>query len=62
MSTRVAKLSTRKKWFRYGNKIRDNKCFVAATKTLTDATKRFVDRTKHFVVSTKYFCYPCFKK
>jgi len=37
-----------KKWFCYGNKIRDNKYskfFVAATKNFSAATKRFVDRT-----------------
>jgi len=51
-----------KKWFCYGNKIRDNeKFFVAATKNFAAATKRFVDRTEHFVV-TKNFCYPVFNK
>ena len=45
-----------KKWFCYGNKIRDNKVFVAAIKNFAAATKHFVDRTKHFVVVTKYFC------
>ena len=52
-----------KKWFCYGNKIRDNKYFffVAATKNFVVATKRFVDRTKDFVVA-KYFCYPYFNK
>jgi len=59
-----------KKWFCYGNKIRDNffivvaatKNFAAATKGFVAATKRFVDRGKHFVVVTKYFCYPYFNK
>ena len=53
-----------KKWFCYGNKIRDNKneFFVASTKNFAAATKRFVYRTKHFVVVTKYFCYPYFNK
>jgi len=51
-----------KKWFSYGNKIRDNIFFVAATKNFAAATKRFVDRAKHFVVVTKYFCYPYFNK
>ena len=52
-----------KKWFCYGNRIRDNKIFfLAATKNFAAATKRFVDRTKHFVVVTKYFCYPYFNK
>jgi len=52
--------AARKKWFCYGNKIRDDKgIFVAATKNFAAATKRFVDRTKHFVV-TKYICYPYF--
>jgi len=45
-----------KKWFCYGNKIRDNNgIFFASTKNFAAATKRFVDRTKHFVVVTKYF-------
>jgi len=50
-----------KKWFCYGNKIRDI-FFVAATKNFAAATNRFVDRTKHFFVVTKYFCYPYFNK
>jgi len=44
---------TRKKWFCYGNKFRDNKYFffaAAATKNFAAATKRFVDRTKHFLL------------
>jgi len=56
-------MTSREKWFCYGNKIRDNKkIFVAATKHFAVGTKRFVDRTKHFVVVTKYFCYPYFNK
>jgi len=51
-----------KKWFSYGNKIRDNFFFVTATKNFAAATKRFVDRTKHIVVVTKYFCCPYFNK
>jgi len=52
-----------KKWFYYGNKIRDNKkCFVASTKNFAAAIKRSVGRNKHFVVVTKYFCYPYFNK
>jgi len=52
-----------RKWFCYGNKIKDYKYFfVAATKHFAAATKRFVDRTKHFLVVTKYFCYPYFNK
>jgi len=51
-----------KKWFCYGNKIRDNKFFVAAPKNFAAATKRFADKTEHFVVVTKYFCYPYLKK
>jgi len=52
--------AARKKWFCYGNKIRDNKSFFffATTKNFAAATKRFVDRTKHLVVVTKYFSYP----
>jgi len=46
---------TRKKWFCYGNKIKDNNFFFAATKNFAAATKLFVDRTKHFFVVTKYF-------
>jgi len=57
------RLRTRKKWFCYGNKIRDNKeIFGAATKNFAAATKRFVDRNKHFVVVTNIFCYPYFNK
>jgi len=44
-----------KKWFWYGNKMRNKNIFVAATKNFAAATKRFVDRTKHF-------CYPYFNK
>jgi len=51
-----------KKWFCYGNKIRQQIFFVAATNNFAAATKRFVDRTKHFVVVSKYFCYPYFNK
>jgi len=53
-----------KKWFCYGNKIRDKIIFffVAATKNFAAATKRFVNRTKHFVFVTKYFCYPYLNK
>ena len=52
-----------KKWFCYGNKIRDkHKIFVTATKNFAAATKRFVDRTKHFAAVTKFFCYPYFNK
>jgi len=53
-----------KKWFCYGNKIRNNKCFffIAATRNLAAATKRLVDRTKHLVVVTKYLCCPYFNK
>jgi len=59
---RLGEIPDGKKWFCYGNKIRDNTFFVAATKNFAATTKRFVDRTKHFVVVTKYFCYPYFKK
>ena len=62
----IAKYTTAhgKKWFCYGNKIRDNKYFFSLLqpKSFAAATKRFVDRTKHFVVVTKYFCYPYFNK
>jgi len=52
-----------KKWFCYGNKIRDNKIFfLAATKNFAAATKHFVVITEHFVVVTKYFCCPYFDK
>jgi len=55
--------SAQKKWFSYGNKIRDDKkIFVSVTKNFAAATKRFVDRTKHFVVVTKYVCYSYFNK
>ena len=55
--------STRKKWLRYGNKIRDNKRILCCfNQNFAAATKRFVDRTNHFVVVTKYFFYPYFNK
>jgi len=56
---------SQKKWFCYGNKIRDNKYFfffVAATKILAAAIKRFVDRIKPFAVVTKYICCPSYHK
>jgi len=46
-------LALKKKWFCYGNKIRETIFFVAATKNFAEAIKRFVDRTKQFVVVTK---------
>ena len=56
-------VSTRKKWFCYGNKIRDNKwIFCCCNQSFAAATKRVVDRTKHVVVVTKYFCSPYFNK
>jgi len=51
----------KKKRFCCGNKIKDNKFFVAATKNFAAATKGLVDRTKQFVV-TKYFWYLYFNK
>jgi len=52
-----------KKWFCYGNKIRDNKwIFCCSTKNFSAATKRVADRTKYFFVVTKYFWYPYFNK
>jgi len=53
--------SSWKKWFCFGNKIRDNRkifVVVAATKNFAAATKPSVDRTKHFVDEQYVFVVP----